>query len=148
MRQNILMENRGARLSLIPNHSWIPEIFWNTECFLAKFFVSVRHKFSTENRDTSSLLPLLSEKFFVTRIFVEHRRVPPWNDSVLWDKTILTENRGARPSLIPNFFWYQAFSETQKVSRPSFSALWDQKKFNRDSLFPPPLSCPQHFSVL
>ena len=45
--------------------------------------------------------PLLSLTFFDTRNFLKRRRVPPRNDSVLWDKTISTENRDSRPLLYP-----------------------------------------------
>ena len=43
-------------------------------------------------------------KFFDTRNFLKHWRVPLRNDSVLWDKTNLTENRDSRPFSYPEHF--------------------------------------------
>ena len=50
---------------------------------------------------SSSPSSLLSINFFDTRNFVKHRRVPLRSFSVLWDKTILTENRDTRPLSYP-----------------------------------------------
>ena len=45
--------------------------------------------------------PFLSIKFFETINFVKHKRVPLRNDSVLWDKTILSQSRDYRPLFYP-----------------------------------------------
>ena len=55
--------------------------------------------------------PLLSPTFFDTRIFLKHRRAPLRNVLILWDKTLLTENRDTRrlsypqQFSIPEIFW-------------------------------------------
>ena len=82
-----------------------------------------------KNRD----IPLLGIKVFDTQNFLKHRRVPLRNDSVLGDKTVLTENRDARPSLIPNVFRYEKFSETQKGSSTKFFDTVRQKFLNGKS---------------
>ena len=41
--------------------------------------------------------PFLSKKFIETWNFVKNRKVPLRKDSLLWNKTVLTETRGTRP---------------------------------------------------
>ena len=60
---------------------------------LRKFSALWDNKFSIKNRD----IPILAIKFFDARNFLKHRRVPLLNDSVLLDKTILTEDPDTRP---------------------------------------------------
>ena len=57
-------------------------------------------KNSTEDRDITSL----SIKLFDTQNFLKHRRDSLRNDSILWNKTILTENRDTRPLSYPSHF--------------------------------------------
>ena len=57
-----------------------------------KFFGTVKQQIFYRK----TYIPLLGMSFFDNRNFLKHRRVPLRNDSVLWDKTILTENCDTR----------------------------------------------------
>ena len=70
-----------------------------------KFLGFVRQQIFIENRD----VPFVGIKLFDTRSFLKHRRVPLRNDSVLPDKTILTENRDTRPLFHPYHFSISEF---------------------------------------
>ena len=78
--------------------------------------------------------PFLIHKLFRYRKFsgTQHRRVPLRNDSVLWDKTILTEIVNPAPSLIPNIFRYPELMKHWRIPLRNFSALWD-KKFSMEN---------------
>ena len=71
----------------------------------------------------------------------QHRRVPLWIFSALWDKKFSTENLDtpAPPPLIHKLFRYQNFSETRHRRVPlwNFSALWE-KNFSTENLDTPP----------
>ena len=85
--------------------------------------------------------PLLLLTCFDTKNFLKLRRVPLPNASVLWDKTILTENPDTHPLFIQKFFHYRKFSVTQHRSVPqrNFSILWDKKYSTENRDTPPPL---------
>ena len=71
-----------------------------------QFLVLWDNSSSTENRDTPSPSPLLSIKFFDTRIFPKHRRVP--YGLRYWEAKKSTKIVMPPPlSLILNFFGYQ-----------------------------------------
>ena len=78
-------------------------------------------------------------KYFNTRNFLKHSRVHLRTDSVLWDKTILTENRETHPSLIPNIFRYPKPFETQKGSSTKRFGTVIENNFDGKSWKPPPL---------
>ena len=78
-------------------------------------------------------------KNFNTRNFLKDSRVHLRTDSVLWDKTILTEKRETHPSLIPNIFRYPKLFETQKGSFTKWFGTVRQNNFDGKSRKPPPL---------
>ena len=91
-----------------------------------KFFLTVRQKFPTENRDTAPISPWI---FFHTRKFLKHRRDPLRSFSVLWDKKFSTKP-WCPPPLHENF-WYQTFFETQTGSSTKFFGTVKEKNFDR-----------------
>ena len=99
----------GVRVSVVPNnfmiypeHFLIPEIKETLKGSPTKFFGT-----ETKNFDGKSWYslppPLLSIKFFDTRNFAKHRRVPLRSFSVLWDNKFSIEIRDI-PLLGINFF--------------------------------------------
>ena len=78
-------------------------------------------------------------KNFNTRNFLKDSRVHLRTDSVLWDKTILTDNRETHSSLIPNTFRYPKPFETQKGSSTKWFGTVRQNNFDGESWKPPPL---------
>ena len=84
-----------------------------------KFLGFVKQQIFIENRD----VPFVGIKLFDTRSFLKHRRVPLRNDSVLPDKTILTENRDTRPLSSLSFFDIRNFLKNRRVPLRNFLAL-------------------------
>ena len=85
-----------------------------------KFLGFVRQQIFVENRD----VPFVGIKLFDTRSFLKHRRVPLRNDSVLPDKTILTENRDTPPPLSTlSFFDIRNFLKNRRDPQRIFLAL-------------------------
>ena len=76
-----------------PKISSISEFFETQKGSPTKAFGTVRQQFFC----WKLWYPLLGINFFDTRNFVKHSKVPLGKDSVLWNKTLLTESRGTRP---------------------------------------------------
>ena len=82
--------------------------------------------------------PLISQNFVDTNFFPQSRTVCLQNYSVLWDETILTENRDT-PSLFSNISRYQKFSAKKKKSPTNNFGPTRQQPFDgksRNSIFP------------
>ena len=94
--------------------------FWNTpqKCSSTNFFSALWDKnISTENR----AITLWSIKFFDTRNFLKHRRVPLRSFLVLWDKTILTKSCDTRPLSNPQHISIaEIFWNTERFLDESF----------------------------
>ena len=97
--------------------------------------------------------PLLSLTFFDTRNFLKHRRAPLRNDSVLWDKKILRENRETHllsypeQFLIPETFWNTEGFLYEMIR------YWDEKFWGKivkptSSLIPNIFRYPKPFETL
>ena len=96
--------------------------------------------FSIENRD----LPLLGIKFFDTRNFLKGSSTKCF-DTVRQNKFDGTS--WYPPTLIPNIFRYQNFSETQKGSSSKYFDTVRQNNFDGKSWYPPPLLSPKFFDT-
>ena len=136
-----------VRVSVVPNiftiylqHFSIPKINETLKNSPTKFFGTVRQKFLTENRDTPSppLPPFLSIKFFDTRNFVKHRRVPLWSFSVLRSKKVSRENRDIT-LLKMKFFDTRNFLKHRRFPQLNDLVLWHKNNFDGKSRYPPPL---------
>ena len=88
-------------LSLIPNIFRYQKSSETKKASCMKFFSTVRQN----SFDGKSWYPppLLYLTCFDTKNFLKLRKVPLPNNSVLWDKTILTENRDTHPLFIQKF---------------------------------------------
>ena len=106
------------------------------KCSPTKFFGTVRKQFF-DGKSWYSLPPLSSIKLFETRDFSKHRRVPLRNDSVLWDKTILTENRPSRPLAYPYYFSLPEIFWNTEVFPNEFFRYCVTKSFRRRNLIHP-----------
>ena len=144
--------------------NWETKQFWGkivipAPCLILKNFRNdsvLWHKtIWTENRDNQPLfypwhLPrLLSIKFFDTRIFVKHRRVPLRRFSALWDKKSFESKSWYSlppPPFSIKIFDTWIFLKHRKDSLRNDSALWHKTIWaeNRDNQ---PLFYPWHFSV-
>ena len=122
----------------------LPVIFWNTvqKGSPMKFFGTVRQQiFDGKSRyylppPTPPPPPsLLSIKFFETRNFLKQKgSSTKWFGSdtkQFWRKIVISA-----PSLIPNIFRHQKFSETQKGSSTKFFGTVRQKFFNGKLWYP------------
>ena len=74
--------------------------------------------------------------FFRYPKIMKHWRAPLRNDSLLWEKTILTEKRDTRPLLSLTFFAAKNLLKHRRVPLRNFSALWD-KNFSTENLDTP-----------
>ena len=81
--------------------------------------------------------PLIHKLFGYQKISgTQHRRVPLWSFSALWDKKFLTKNRDTpSPPLIHKFFRYQKFCETKKSSPTKIFGTVGQQMFYRKSWY-------------
>ena len=113
-RHKLLTKNRDTPSLPYPQHFSKTEINETLKDSSTKVYGTVRQKKWWE----IVILPpsCVGKKNFNTRNFLKDSRVHLRTDSVLWDKTILTENRETHPSLIPNIFRYPKLFETQKGS--------------------------------
>ena len=119
-----------------PLHFSIPEINEALKDSPTKFFGTAKQKVF-DGKSWYFPPPLLIYELFRYQKFSEtqHRRVPLWNFSVLWDKKISTEIRDIALWSI-KFFDTRNFLKHQRVPLRSFSVLWDKTILteNRDTL--------------
>ena len=92
-------------------------------------------------------IPFLCVRFFETLFFLKHRRVHLRKVSVRWDKTVCTENRDTRHSLIPNFFDTRIFLKHRRVFLRIFSVVRERKRSTKIVIIVPPPTYPQNFST-
>ena len=116
----------------------IPLTFLDTRNFLKLGRVSLRtfsvvwdNTFSTTNRDP----PPLCTKYFHTRKFLKHRKVPSPKVSGFFRQKIFDGKFWYSPLFIQKRFRYRTFSETQdrKIPIRKISALWN-KNFTAENL--------------
>ena len=108
-----------------------PKLMTHSTVPLRNFLALGDKKFSTGNRD----ITLVSKNFFDTRNQWHHKGFPYevfryCETKQFWQKIVLPA-----PSLIPNIFRYQKFSETQKGSSTKFFGTVRQKFFNGKSWY-------------
>ena len=120
----------------------IPLTLLDTRKFLELGRVSLRtfsvvwdKVISTTHRDR----PPLSTKYFHTRKFLKHRKVPPAKVSGVFRQKMFEGKFWYSPLFIRKLFRYRTFTETQqrKISLRKISALWD-KRFATENLDTPP----------
>ena len=101
---------------------------------LRTFSVVWENTFSTTNRDP----PPLSTKYFHTKKFLKHRKVPPPKFWGVFRQKIFDGKFSNSPLFIQKLFRYRTFSETQhrRIPLKNMSALWD-KNFSTENLDKP-----------
>ena len=137
-------ETKQVRRKIVtaaPFYPWqfsIPEFFWNTEGFLEKTFGQCETKIFRGEELIPP--PPLIHKLFRQRNFsgTQHRRVPLRNVTLLSDKTISTENRDTRTSLILYMFRYQTIFWNHEGFLYEMFRYCDTNKFRRKLLIPAP----------
>ena len=115
------MENGGK--TFLSRKFSIPEHNYTLMGSPTKFWLQWDNKLSIENRD----IPRLDIYSLDTRNIQKHRRIPLRNDSLLWDKINLTENRDTGLLSYRLIFPYQNFFQIQRGSSTNFLRTLRQK---------------------
>ena len=129
------------RKVLVPGPSNTSNIFGyqkvseTRKSFPTNFSVVWDNTFSTTNRDP----PPLSTKYFHTRKFLKHRKVPSAKVSGVFRQKIIDGKFWYSPIFMQKLFRYRTFSETQhrRIPLRKLSALRD-KNFSAGNLDTPP----------
>ena len=134
VRQNNLTENRDT--GLLSYRIFFPyqNFFQIQKGSSTNFLRTLRQKFLTEKRGNVSLRPsFVFISFFDTIVFVEHRRVPLWNFSVLRENIFSMEDRDITFS--SRKFSIPCFDDTLMGSPTKISATVRQQNFYRKPLY-------------
>ena len=134
VRQNNLTENRDTGLLSYRLIFPYQKFFQIQKGSSTNFLRTLRQNFLTEKRGNASLRPsLFSIIFFDTIVFVEHRRVPLWNFSVLRENIFCMEDRDKTFS--SRKFSIPYFESTLMGSPTKLFATVRQQIFYRKSLY-------------
>ena len=147
MTKNYSTENSATRPLSYPENFSVPEICWITEIFLYELF---RYCETTDFWRKIVILPssscpyLIRKKKFDTGNFLELGSTEGFGTflrtvSVMWDKTMSTENLGtphlALLSPIFEIFGQQRFSENQKGSPTKIFGTVRQQSFDMEFFY-------------
>ena len=137
----------------LDGNTWYPPTLLSLTFFDTKNFVNhrsfPRSKFSGTVRQQTfhrnSWYSTYRHKFYDTTNLLKHRRVSVRIDSVVWDKTIMTENRDL-PLIVIKFFDTRNLVNHIRVSLRFDSVQWDKTNMTetRDTR---PLFYPERFSI-
>ena len=122
---------------------WYPKLSETPKGSPTKCFGSMRRK---SFRRKSWYTPLMHKIFGYPKL-LKHERVPLRKISVLWEKTISTENRDTRPLLLSLAFLHTGnFLKHRRVLYEMFR-YWHKKILTENRYTSPLPSCPESFPI-